>query len=191
MMLPWMKNNNVLQVVICLVLSFVSIQALSQISQIDASSGDSYYYIDHFETVIDKPADEVWPHVIEMGKWMPWMANDESKAGKISEHDRVHLYGDYYVEVVKIVPQKLIILANLPAEDEGGESQGVAMISTSEFKGKTLVSIFMSRIYYWFEDEPDPLRATRESSDFSSNRKVTFQGNFLAKLKQLAEAQGS
>ena len=162
-----------------------SVSVLAQISNLEADLGDSYYYVDHFETVIDKPAQEVWPHVIKMGEWLPWIGEIKS----ISEGDKIHLYGDSYIEVVKIIPQKMVMLANLPNTDKGEESQGVVMVSISEANGKTIVSIFMSRIHNWFSTEENPQRITRSSEAFSANRKTTFKDNALAKLKLLAEAQ--
>ncbi|WP_308366237.1 MULTISPECIES: hypothetical protein [unclassified Microbulbifer] len=165
----------------------ISFSSEAQVNDLETNLGDSYYYVDHFETVIDKPVDEVWPHVVEMGKWMPWMTGANPESNKISEGERVHLYDDFYIEVVKIIPQKMILLANLPNVDRGEQSQGVAMISVTEANGKTLVSIFMSRIYNWFDAEENPQRATRESSEFAKKRKAVFKDNFLVKLKQLAE----
>ncbi|MEX2963035.1 hypothetical protein [Microbulbifer sp. TYP-18] len=63
------------------------------------------------------------------------------------------------------------------------------MISIAESDGKTLVSLFMNRIYHWFYEAENPQRATRVSADFASQRQATFRDRFLAKLKQLAESQ--
>jgi len=162
-----------------------SVSVMAEISNLEADLGDSYYYVDHFETVIDKPAQEVWPHVIKMGEWLPWMAEIRS----VSEGDRVHLYGNFYIEVVKVIPQKMVMLANLPNTDQGEESQGVVMVSISKANGKTVVSIFMSRIHNWFSTKENPQRIIRSSEEFSAKRKTTFKDNALAKLKLLAEAQ--
>lgn len=183
-----MKNNFLFKIMNFIGLSLISLSSLAQINELDANLGDSYYYVDHFETVINKPVDEVWPHVVEMGKWMPWMAGDKSKVKEISEGEKVHLYGNFYIEVTKIIPQKMILLTNLPSVDRGEQSQGIAMISITESNRKTVVSIFMSRIYNWFETKENPQRVTRDSTEFASQRKTIFKDNFLAKLKQLAEA---
>ncbi|MGL6161936.1 hypothetical protein [Microbulbifer sp.] len=182
-------NNNILWKIVGFIgLGLISLSSLAQINELETSLGDSYYYVDHFETVINRPADEVWPHVVEMGKWMPWMAGGNSEIKDVSEGKKVHLYGDFYIEVVKVIPQKMILLANLPSMEKGEQSQGVAMVSITESNGKTIVSIFMSRIYNWFEDKENSQRVTRESAEFASQRKATFKDNFLAKLKALAEA---
>lgn len=183
-----MKKRYILKIMSFLGFCLISLSSIAQINDLQESLGDSYYYVDHFETIIDKPAEEVWPHVIEMGKWMPWMASKNSGATKISEGERVHLYGDFYIEVVKIIPQKMIVLANLPNVDQGEQSQGIAMVSITESNGKTLVSIFMSRIYNWFDSKENSQRKTRESKEFANKRKETFKDNFLARLKQLSEA---
>lgn len=164
-----------------------AISAVAQVSELDTSLGDSYYYVDHFEVTIDRPVSEVWPHVVTMGRWMPWMAAKDSPSGTISEGKKVHLYGDAYIEVVKIIPRKMVLLANLPNIENGESSQGVAMISVVENQGKTIVSIFMSRIYSWFDSAPNTQRSTRESETFVKQRREMFQEKFLEKLKHLAE----
>jgi hypothetical protein len=181
-----MKNFSL--ALICLFGAFIlSVSAMAQISELDAGLGDSYYYVDHFEIIIDKPLSDVWPHVIAMGKWMPWMASKDSPNEIASEGQKVNLYGDFYIEVVKVIPQKMILLTNLPGVERGEQSQGIAMVSVIEINGKTLVSIFMSRIYNWFEPTENPQREIRESTDFAKQRKATFKDNFLEKLKQLSE----
>lgn len=160
---------------------------VAQVSALDADIGDSYYYVDHFEITIDKQVSDVWPHVIEMGAWMPWMAIKDSPSNIVQEGQKVNLYGDSYIEVVKIIPEKMVLLANLPNVENGEESQGIAMVSLVESEGKTIVSIFMSRIYSQTGALKSTQRSTRESIDFSTQRKEMFKGNFLEKLKQLAE----
>ncbi len=119
------------------------------------------------------------------------MATKESPGGTVSEGKKVQLYGDNYIEVVKIIPQKMILLANHPSTQSGESSQGVAMVSVVEANGKTLVSIFMSRLYGWFEAAPNTQRPTRESESFARQREEMFQGNFLEKLRKLAEENHS
>lgn len=173
-------------VVICFYMG--SLFAVAQVSVLDADHGDAYYYTDHFEIIIDKPASDVWPHVVAMGTWMPWMATEDSPEGTIQEGKKVNLYGDSYIEVVKIIPQKMVLLTNLPSIENGEQSQGIAMVSVAEADGKTLVSIFMSRIYSQMEASNNTQRITRESAEFAKQRKEVFKNNFLKKLKHLAES---
>lgn len=164
-----------------------ALSAVAQVSVLDTDVGDAYYYVDHFEIIIDKPISDVWPHVVAMGTWMPWMATEDSPEGTIQEGKKVNLYGGSYIEVVKIIPEKMVLLANLPSVENGEQSQGIAMVSVAEVNGKTLVSIFMSRIYSQLEASNNTQRLTRESAEFAKQRKEVFQNNFLKKLKYLAE----
>lgn len=165
-----------------------SMSVVAQVSALNIDRDDSYYYVDHFEIIIDKPVSDVWPHVLAMGTWMPWMATEYSPEGTVQEGKKINLYGDSYIEVVKIIPQKMILLANLPSVENGEQSQGIAMVSVADVNGNTLVSIFMSRIYLGSEASNNAQRLTRESAEFAKQRKEVFQNNFLKKLKSLAEA---
>lgn len=160
--------------------------AIAQVSPLDSDVGESYYYTDHYEVVIDRPVSSVWPLIIDMGSWMAGLneANDSKPVGVEGEIFR--LYGNFYMEVVKVIPEKMLLLVNLPNTQEGEDTQGTAMITAQEVDGKTLVSLFMNRIYLWSRSETNVLREKRESSDFAVNRKVMFKANF-ARLKELAE----
>jgi hypothetical protein len=189
-----MERNSVMKSISRLALIWMFIYAVptvAQVTDLDVGVGKSYYYTDHFEVIIDRPVSEVWPHVLTMGLWMPWMATEESPSGTVSEGKKVQLYGDNYIEVVKIIPKKMVLLANHPNTQNGESSHGVAMVSVVEANGKTLVSIFMSRLYGWFEAAPSTQRSTREAEDFAKQRKEMFQGKFLEKLRLLSEQNHS
>ena len=81
----------------------------------------------------------------------------------------------------------MLLIVKLPNTQNGEATQGLAMITAQETEGKTLVSIFMNRIYYWFQTEKNIMRERRESENFAKSRRVTYKENFLAKLKELAE----
>jgi hypothetical protein len=161
--------------------------AKAQISPLESDAGESYYYTDHYEVVIDKPVSGVWPFIIDMGSWMTGLndANESSPAGV--EGETFRLYGNFYMEVVKVIPEKMLLLVNLPNTQEGEDTQGVAMITAQEADGKTLVSIFMNRIYLWSQSEKNVLRERRESSNHAANRKVMYKEKFLTRLKELVE----
>lgn len=161
--------------------------ANAQISPLDTDLGDAYYYVDHFDIAIDRPIKDVWPHILAMSSWMPWMAGTDSESPTVSEGDRINLYGDFYVEVVKVIPENMILIVNWPVAEGGEETQGIAMVTAKESGCRTLVSIFMSRIFYWFEGEENPQRMTKKSPDFVNSRRSTFKDNFLVQLKTLAE----
>lgn len=162
--------------------------AKGQISPLESEIGASYYYTDHYEVLIEKPVEDVWPHILEMGSWMPWAAADEG-GSVVSEGDIINLYEDFYIEVAKVLPESMILLVNLPNSQEGEDTQGLAMVTAKEADGKTLVSLFMSRIYYWFSIDENGLRERRSTSEFRASRRATYKENFLLKLKELAESE--
>jgi len=92
------------------------------------------------------------------------------------------------MEVVKVIPEKILLLVNLPNRQEGEYTQGSAMVTVQEVEGKTVVSLFMNRIYLWSLAGENILRKRRESDSYQSNRKSIYQNNFLTKLKKLAES---
>ena len=159
----------------------------AQISPLKSDVGNSYYYIDHYEVVIDQPVGDVWPFIIDMGAWMPGLkkANESSPIGVEGEVFR--LYGDFHMEVAKVIPEKMLLLVNLPTIQQGEEMQGTAMITVSEENGKILVSLIMNRIYIWPRYEKNVLRERRKSSEHSDNRSHMYNQGFLANLKKLSE----
>src|SRR5690606_17425802 len=128
--------------------------------------------------------EDVWPHVLQMGSWMPWLGDESSV---ISEGDIINLYDDFYIEVAKVIPESTVLLVHLPNSQEGEDTQGVAMVTAKEVAGKTLVSLFMSRIYYWFNSDENGLLERRSSQEFGASRRATYKEGFLFKLKELAE----
>lgn len=115
------------------------VPSFAQIQNLESGLGNSYNYADHFDIVINKPVDEVWPHVINMSTWMSWMANKNTETSEVLEGDKINLYGDFYIEVAKVIPKKMILLVNPPAIERGEQTQGIAMVSIVEHDGKTLV----------------------------------------------------
>lgn len=130
--------------------------------------------------------NQVWPHVLEMGTWMPWAAGSEESSMR-SQGDVINLYDDFYIEVAKIIPESMILLVNLPNTQEGEDTQGIAMVTVKETGERTLVSLFMSRIYYWFGISENALRDRRAAPEFGESRRETYKENFLNTLKELAE----
>lgn len=97
--------------------------------------------------------------------------------------DHYHLYDDFYIEVAKDIRDKMILLVNLPNSQEGEDTQGIAMISVHEAGEGTIVSIFMSRIYFWFEAHDNALRERRESREFAESRRASYEDDVLRKLQ--------
>jgi hypothetical protein len=132
--------------------------ASAQVAPLDGDVGDCYYYVDHYEVVVENRLSEVWPVLVDLGSWMPGLAEANEPMPPVMQGAVFRLYDDFYIEVAKVIPEKMILLVNLPNSQEGEDTQGIAMISAHGVGEKTMVSIFMSRIYFWFEAEDNLLR---------------------------------
>jgi hypothetical protein len=94
---------------------------------------------------------------------------------------------DYFFEITRLISNKLMVGIFMPMTSPQGETfEGFAMLTLTEFEGKTEVSIFMNRKASWFKDEPNPTRKARESEEFTEDRKETFS-RFLTRLRELSE----
>jgi hypothetical protein len=161
--------------------------ASAQVAPLGGEAESSYYYIDHYEVVIEDELSAVWPVLVDLGKWMPGLAEANDPMPPVTQGAVLHLYDDFYLEVAKVIPEKMILLVNLPNSQEGEDTQGIAMISAHGFGEETLVSLFMSRIYFWLAVDENPLRATRESADFIESRRAAYEDNVLSRLRLAVE----
>lgn len=161
--------------------------AFAQIDPLDEHLGDSYYYVDHFEVVLEKRLSEVWPTLVDLSSWMPGLAEANEPLPDMTQGAVFHLYDDFYMEVAKIIPERMILLVNLPGSQQGEDTQGIAMISTHGVGDKTIVSIFMSRIFFWFEAEENPLRERRNSVEFVEARRSSYEDDILQRLREAVE----
>ena len=118
---------------------------------------------------------------------MPGLKEANESSPIAVEGEVFRLYGNFHMEVVKVIPEKMLLLVNLPNIQEGEKTQGTAMITVSEENGKILVSLIMNRIYIWPRYEKNVLRERRKSSERSENRSHMYNQGFLANLKKLSE----
>jgi len=160
--------------------------ASAQLSPFDGAPGDAYYYIDHYEVAIDRPLADVWPILVDLGAWMPGLTEANGVSPQAVDGTDFRLYGDFRMKVAEVIPEQLIVLVNLPASQEGEDTQGIVMVSVRETGGQTVVSLFMSRVFFWFDRAPNPLRARRESTGFSEERRSGYI-DILSTLKDIAE----
>jgi len=152
--------------------------ASAQVDPLKGAVGRSYYYVDHYEVVIDHQSSEVWPVLVDLASWLPGLAEANDPMPPVTQGSVLHLYDDFYMEVARVIPERMVLLVNLPSSQEGEDTQGIAMISAYGIGEKTLVSIFMSRIYF---------SATRESDDFTESRRATYEENVLRRLQVAVE----
>lgn len=88
----------------------------------------------HAQTIIDHPIEKVWPHALDIGRWMNAHRLEPlaGEPGKVGRFERVHPKGlgeavgkpHYHLYgIAQIIPHKLIALEVLP---EKGGSYGSA-----------------------------------------------------------------
>ena len=173
-----------------LIFSTLAIAPLTsaQISPLDGEFSDSYYFVDHYEVVVNRPASEVWPAIVRLGSWMPGLTEANETSPVAVEGEVFRLYDDFFMEVVKVVPESFIVLSNLPNSQDREQTQGVAMLSLRDIEGRTVVSLFMSRIFFWSEPSQNSLRTRRESAEFSEERRKNYR-TILNTLKEIAETE--
>ena len=95
---------------------------------------------------------------------------------------------EFYIQVTRKIPEKPLMIANLPSTFQDEASTGVGAIALQEAAGKTVVSVTLSRRYTWLGDGPNPMKARRESAEFQTGADALWQDRFLANLKSRAEA---
>lgn len=155
---------------------------------VDSDLADAYYFVDHYEVLIDRAPEQVWPHLLDFSSWMYEFSMSHVSGPRNGEGAILRIYEgqDFFFEITKIVPNRMIVGINHPSTMQGEESVGIAMFTLTELDGKTLVSNFVSREYHWTQQGPNPLRATRESAEFQESTRATWD-TFLARLRELAE----
>jgi len=158
---------------------------------IDSELATAYHFVDHYEILIDAPAEVVWPQLLDLRAWMEGFDYTLVAGTPHTEGAVMRLYEsqDFLVEIVKIIPQKLLVLVNLPSVMQGEESTGLAMLTLTDVDGKTLVASFMSRQYYWPLAEPNPFRARRESAEYQEFNRAGWEERMLPRLRALVEGQ--
>ena len=155
---------------------------------IDSRLADAYDFVDTYEILIDAAPDDVWPHLVDVASWMYEFSMIHESGPQQAEGEVFRLYEgqDYFLELVKLVPGKLMVGVNLPSLAAGEQLTGIGMFTLTEVDGKTLVSNFMARHSAWIETAPNTLRDTRESADFQQRTRDRWN-RFLSRLRELSE----
>ena len=151
--------------------------------------GSSYHFVSHYSVDVDAPASVVWKHLIDIGSWMYEfdLSLESGTPGQAGEVRRLYAGQEFFVELTKVVPDQLLVFANLPSSFNGELSTGVAVITLTEVAGATTVQLIMSRRYSSESAEPNPQRKMRESSEFRARTRAMWQDRFLGRLKELSE----
>ena len=170
-------------------LNLLSGIAVASESLVDEPNSDSYNFVTHYSIEIDAPAASVWKHLIDLGSWMydfemkPVSGVDELE-GKVL---RLYEGQDFQVQITKAIPNKLLVISNLPVSMEGERlSSGISVTTLTETAGKTMVGLTMSRRYTWEGVGENHLKSRRQSKEFVANTRATWT-RFLLKLAELSE----
>ncbi|MEM7284387.1 MAG: hypothetical protein AAF438_22535 [Pseudomonadota bacterium] len=152
--------------------------------------GSSYHFVSHYSIVINGSASAVWDHLVDLGAWMYEfdLVLESGAAGQAGEVRRLYDGQDFFIEITKVIPNELLVLANLPSTFNGEDSTGVVVVLLHERDEKTTVSLTMSRRYSGSGKEPNPQRSMRESLEFQAGTRAMWNDRFLPKLKSLVES---
>ena len=178
MKISWMASSIV----------FVSSFSLASETLTDEPEGDSYNFVSHYSIEIDAPAEKVWKHLIVLGSWMYDFEMKPVSGLEKLEGRVVQLYEgqEFYVQIAKAIPAKLLVIANLPISMEGEQlSSGTSVTTLNENAGTTTVNLTMSRRYTWNGSGENHLRSRRQSEEFIDNTRSTWE-RFLGKLAELS-----
>ena len=104
----------------------------------------------------------------------------------------VEVRQDFYLQTVKVIPEKLLMQVNLPSLYRDEYSTGVGIFTLHSLCptarcDSTRVSVIMDRRYVWQGDGSNGTRAVRASADFNEATRAAWEDNYLPRLKSLAE----
>lgn len=150
----------------------------------------SYHFVSHYTIDVNAPASRVWSQLVDLRSWMYEfeLMLESGTPGQEGEVRRLYSGQDFFIEITKVIPNELLVFANLPSSSNGEYSTGVAVITLSESNGTTTVVLTMSRRYSWDGTEPNPQRSMRESPEFRERIRAMWNERFLPKLKSLVES---
>ena len=150
----------------------------------------SYHYVSHYSIGVNAPASAVWNRLVDLSSWMYEfdLSLESGSPGQEGEVRRLYSGQDFFIETTKIIPDELLVFANLPSSVNGEYSTGVVVITLSEDNGTTTVKLTMSRRYRWDSPESNPQRAMRETPEFQERTRAMWNERFLPRLKSLVES---
>lgn len=154
---------------------------------IDSEFANSYHFVDTYEILIERPPDVVWPQLANLASWMGAMLHESGPVGAEGEVFRLYEGQNFFAQIVKIVPEKMLVVVNLPSSVEGEELEGISMLTLTEVDGSTLVSNFMSRHFHWIGAGPDVRRERRTSPEYQEFNREMWEEQLLPRLRELAE----
>ena len=125
--------------------------ALAEPVILDSELASSYHFFDTYEVLIDAPPEDVWPDLLNARSWQYKFDLSHVSGPVNAEGEVLRIYEgeDFFMEISRIIPEKMIVSTLLPATMQDEDALGIGMLTLSEVDGKTLVSNFMARKYDW------------------------------------------
>lgn len=88
---------------------------------------------DVFSVEVNTPASAVWNQLVDVGSWMYDfdLLMVSGTPGQEGEVRRLYPGQEFFIKITKLIPNKLLVFANLPSSFNGEYSTGVAVITRS------------------------------------------------------------
>lgn len=167
---------------------FLSAQSIAFESVVSEPDDNAYNYVSHYRIEIEAQPQTVWKHLKNLGSWMVdfEMSHVSGTEGAVGEVLRLYPQQDFFCQITALVPNELLVIANLPVTFKGEFSTGAGIITLNETKNGAVVDVTMSRRYTWEGEGSNPMKGMRESADFQQGSQATWN-KFLEKLRSLSE----
>jgi len=159
-------------------------------STIVAEPDGAYHFVSSYRVVIDAPVTRVWRQLMDLKSWMyefelEPLAGEPGRPGEVL---RLYAGQDFAIQLLQVVPDETLVIANLPSDFRGEHSTGTGVITLHPVEQSTIVELVMSRRYAATGDGANETRARRESDDFRQVTDAMWRDRFLGRLKCLAES---
>lgn len=146
---------------------------------------------------LDRPAKDVWPVLKDFNLWNRGHHHYSGVVGDLEGRtfrlsDQPDEPGPHYFEVVKVIPEYLIIINQpVPADGStaglpglGGVSPGFHVFMLNEHEGKTTVTVYMDHATVSeTQDEESALKPWREVLE--GHWRIKWRQDFIRNLKAL------
>lgn len=172
---------------ILLMMLTVSNMCLAQGTLTLEPENESYNFVSHYRIEIAAPKSKVWEHLVDLGSWMYEFEISTVSGPKAEVGEILRLYPDqeFYIQITKAVPERVLVISNLPSTFNKEESTGVSVMTLNAYEGGTILDLTMSRRYVWTGDGQNAYRSRRQSEEFNANTDAMWE-RFLKRLSDLA-----
>lgn len=152
----------------------------------DEPEDGAYRVVEHYQVEINASESKVWTHLIDLGAWMDEfeMSPVSGSVGQMNQVFRLYPGQNFYIQITGMIPNKLLTIANLPAEFNGELSLGAGIIQLAASQQHTIVSVTLSRRFT--KQGSNPMKEKRQSKEFREISETRWQ-KFLLNLRELSE----